>query len=155
MSYVFHIIDRDAVNRKTLRALIVDQGHEAVCFDSASTYVDFFSSPTYMIPIAIMSDERADGINTVGLIKHIRSRVPFQKIAVLSLAPDFAHSARVEQCYVLPKPYKFEVIRSFVQTMVTCEKACVPGVQCNAQTLAEDGLDIGCPFAPRNQSDTD
>ncbi|MDX8412360.1 MAG: hypothetical protein R8K46_10905, partial [Mariprofundaceae bacterium] len=138
----------DVVSRKTLRALIADQGHEAICFDGAKAYVEFFSSPAYMLPTAIMADGSVDGTNMVELIRHVRSRVPFQKIAVFSGAADFAHNARAERCHVLPKPFEYETIRSFVQTMLACEKDCAPGIQCHAQSVKGYVLDHGCPFAP-------
>ncbi|MFQ5582439.1 MAG: response regulator [Mariprofundaceae bacterium] len=144
----FHIIDDEPAVREILDAFISHDGYETLCFDSAEAYLEHFSSPEYVPPIAILTDYMMPGMKGYALVKHIRQRAPYQKIAIVSGTADADHEANTELCYMLHKPFTRDDILSFIHAMAACEDACIAGVRCYAHSMCEFGLKHPCPFAP-------
>jgi len=144
----FHIIDDQPAVRMILSAFIEHDGHETLSFESAETYLEYFSSPAYAPPTAILTDYMMPGMNGYALATYIRRQAPFQKIVVISAMADAADEANSELCYTLGKPFTRESVSSLVRALVACQHACMPGIRCYAHAMCEFGLDYPCPFAP-------
>ncbi|GMQ99962.1 MAG: hypothetical protein BMS9Abin18_0792 [Zetaproteobacteria bacterium] len=72
----FHIVDDEPVVREIMESLVAVEGYKATSFNSAEAYLDFFTSPQYIKPIAIIIDSRISGMKGLELVKTIRKRVP-------------------------------------------------------------------------------
>jgi len=144
----FHVIDDEPAVRRILSAFIKYEGYGVLCFDSAEAYLEYFSSPAYEPPIAILTDYMMPGMDGYVLATYIRRRFPFQKIVVVSAMADAANEANSELCYTLHKPFTREAVISLVRAMVACENACTAGIRCYAHSMCETGLAHPCPFAP-------
>lgn len=146
---LFHVIDDDKMNLEVVIEMIEGIGHQALGFECAETYVGFLSSEKFSAPAAVMTDIRMPGMNGLELVRQIRSRLPFQKIAVISGTAQDSLAIESELCSAISKPFRHETLDSFIQAMVDCEKSCEEALKCYAHDMCEFGLNHPCPFAPK------
>jgi len=148
MEYSFHVISPEQDGGDTLASLIETEGHKVRRFDGLLSYMNYFTSPEYKPPLAIVADDLLAESGGSDLIKLIRNRFPFQKIAIFSDAPADSQPDTSGRCFVLPKPIRPETLHMLILAMIACAIWCTPGVRCQARTMPEFGGAIVCPFAP-------
>jgi len=143
----FHVIDDEAEFREIMTALVISEGYKAASFKSAEIYMDFFTSPQYIKPVAIIMDNRMSGMNGIELVKCIRKRAPFQRIVITTATLEDIEMVRSELCYELPKPFKYEQLKTMLGGLVACSKTHGDDFICFENGICMFGLEHICPFA--------
>ncbi|MDQ6981647.1 MAG: hypothetical protein Q9M08_01390, partial [Mariprofundus sp.] len=114
-------------------------------FESAETYLDFYSSPQYIAPAAVIIDNRMSGMSGTCLVKQIRKGAPFQRIVITTATLGDIKTARKELCYELPKPFRYEQLQLLLRACASCAKynSYSP---CGWTPKCSFGLQHPCPF---------
>ena len=146
---MFYAIDDLSDVLDVLKELIEYPGYEVLCFASAEKYLEYFDSPEFIAPIAILTDYMMMGQNGLELIKKVREKIPFQKAVMLSGTPCADLDASLESylCYSLQKPYKPEKLFSVLKILIECEQHSSFHSKSNGMNCIF-GLDHACPFHP-------
>jgi len=118
----FHIVDDEPVVREIMESLVAVEGYNATSFNSAEAYLDFFTSPQYIKPIAIIIDSRISGMKGLELVKTIRKRVPSQRFIITTTMPTNIGTGKSELCYVLPKPFRHKQLATMLQELAAYVK---------------------------------
>jgi len=147
----FHIVEDEPELREIMRALITIEGYKSASFKSAEAYMDFFTSPQYIKPTAIIMDNRMSGVNGLELARCIRKRAPFQRIAMTTATLADIETAKSELCYELPKPFKYEQLKTMLRGMAACAKAHEDDSIFFKNGICEFGLEHLCPFAMKGE----
>ncbi|MDQ6958932.1 MAG: response regulator [Mariprofundaceae bacterium] len=119
----FHIVDDEPVVREIMGSLVAVEGYKAASFNSAEAYLDFFTSPQYIKPIAIIIDSRISGMRELELVKTIRKRAPSQRFIITTTMLTNIGTSKSELCYVLPKPFRYKQLKTMLRELVACVKA--------------------------------
>jgi len=143
----FHIIEDEAELRRIMGSLISVEGYKAACFEGVKAYLDFFSSPQYVTPAAILINSDLPDVKEGGLIRHIRQQAPFQKIVMVTAAPANIETARAELCYELIKPFEHEQLHFLLRGLVACTETYGVDPESFEHTECQFGLEHPCPFA--------
>jgi len=143
----FHIVDDEPALREIMRALIMAEGYKSASFKSAEAYMDFFSSPQYIKPVAIITDNRMSGMNGIELARCIRKRAPFQRIVITTATLADIEMVKSELCYELPKPFKYEQLNTMIQGLAECAKIHEDDSTCFKDGICSFGLEHQCPFS--------
>jgi len=142
-----HLIEDGPELREVMSALITSEGHRAICFESAEAYLDFFSSPKYIAPAAIITDNRLPGMNGADLVKCIRQRLPSQKIVITTATIPDIKPVTAELCYELPKPFMYEELKALISDLAACTTTHDENNKYFEHAICEFGLEHLCPFA--------
>jgi len=102
----FHIIDDELDIRRILTAMLVRLGYQSLSFDSALAYIDHMESTDYQAPVAILSDYLMPKMDGYQLVKYVRTRLPHQKIVIISGTPNDIRNENKELCHSLQNPLK-------------------------------------------------
>ncbi|GAV19559.1 nitrogen assimilation regulatory protein [Mariprofundus micogutta] len=146
---MFHIIDDEEQIRNLVKALIVRTGHEALCFESGTQYLEYLNNPDFIPPIAVLTDVTMPGINGYDLAVEIRNNLPFQKIILITAYADEEHHrfAASQLCYTLNKPYHAETLIALITALIACENEHRgSNDKIGAFHQCEFGIDHNCPF---------
>jgi len=121
---VFHVIDDLPELRGVLKDLIECAGYSCMQFDSAESYLEYFYSPEFVAPVAILSDYQMPGKTGLELIKEVRGKLPLQKAVIISgtYAPESHASIKSHLCHCIAKPYRIKEMFSLLQRLLDCEK---------------------------------
>jgi DNA-binding NtrC family response regulator len=143
---MFHVVDDLPEMRWMLKELIEDAGYACLQFDSAESYLEYFNSPEYVAPVAILSDYSMPGKTGLELIKQVRGKLPLQKAVIISGLLDSELHAVIEShlCHSLAKPYRMEKMISLLGVLLKCEEK----YQLNSEPLparCEFSLTHDCP----------
>ena len=140
---MFHVIDDQPVLRSVLCELLESQGYQSMHFDSAELYLEYFHSPEFVAPAAILSDYCMPGKTGLELIKLVRARLPHQKAVIMTgnLQAHIEPGLENHLCFLLIKPYKLEQLFAVLQAQKSCQ---LSGAEFPMQ--CEQGLDHQCPF---------
>jgi len=141
----FHVIENDHILRQVMNVLITTKGYKSLSFESAESYLDFYSLPQYTAPAAIIIDNEMSGMSGNCLIKHIRKDTPFQKIAIITTILEDIKTSRKELCYVLPKSFTLEQLELLLRGIALCEKYNLDSA-CGLTPKCSFGLENPCPF---------
>jgi DNA-binding NtrC family response regulator len=144
----FHVIEDEPGLRKVMGALVTIEGYKAACFESAEAYLDFFSSPQYITPAAVIIDNRLPGMRGTALVRHIREHRPLQKMVIATATLTDIKTAKTELCYELPKPFRYEQLKLLLRGLVECTETYGTDPECFEHGICEFGLEHLCPFAP-------
>ncbi len=146
---MFHIIDDIPELRDVLKELIASAGYQAMPFDSAESYLDYFHSDAFVAPIAILSDYMMTGKTGFQLIRTVRQTLPFQKAVIISGTPCSDFDANIEShlCYSLTKPYKVEKLFALLTALEKCDQDCRPAHD-KFRLRCQYNLEHACPFYP-------
>jgi len=142
----FHIIEDEPELRKVMGALVSIEGYKAACFESAEAYLDFFSSPQYITPVAVIIDNRLPGMRGTALVRHIREQVPLQKMVIATATLTDIKTTRTELCYELPKPFRYEQLKLLLRGLVACTETYGADPECFEHAIYACGLGHLCPF---------
>lgn len=142
----FHIVEDEPELRKVMSALVSGEGYKAVCFDSAETYLDFFSSPRYITPAAVIIDNRLPGMGGTALVRYIREHKPLQKVVITTATLTDINPTRTELCYELPKPFRYEQLKTLLRGLVACTETYEADPECCEHAICKFGLEHPCPF---------
>jgi len=143
----FHIVEDEPELRRVMGALVTIEGYKAACFESAEAYLDFFSSPQYIIPVAVITDNRLPGMNGIDLVSCIRQHRPFQKMVITTATVTDIKIAEKALCYVLPKPFIYEQWKLLIRGLVACTETYTASQRSFEHEICEFGLEHMCPFA--------
>jgi len=128
-------------------ALVTIEGYKAACFESAEAYLDFFSSPQYITPVAVIIDNRLPGMRGTALVRHIRKKVPLQRMVIATATLADIKMDRMELCYKLPKPFRYEQLKLLLRGLVSCTATYGADPECFEHAICAFGLGHPCPFA--------
>jgi DNA-binding NtrC family response regulator len=120
---MFHVVDDLPELRGVLRDLIECAGYACMQFDSTESYLEYFNSPEFVAPVAILTDYQMPGKTGLELIKQVREKLPLQKAVIVSgtYAPELHTIIESYLCHSLTKPYNIEEMFSLLEMLVTCE----------------------------------
>jgi len=146
---MFHVVDDVPELREILGLLIESEGYKSMQFDSAESYMEYFNSPEYIAPIAILTDYMMPGKTGLQLIKVVRAKLPHQKAVIVSGTPCEVLGSTVDKylCYSLDKPYKPEKLFALLEALINCDKHCLTDAA-GFRKKCEYGLEHECPFHP-------
>ncbi len=121
---MFHVIDDLPELRGVLKELIECAGYACMQFDSAESYLEYFNSPEFIAPVAILSDYLMAGKTGLELVKQVREKLPLQKAVIVSGSYDSELNATIGSylCYSLTKPYDVKKLFSLLEVLLKCEK---------------------------------
>ena len=144
---MFHVVDDMPELRRILKELIAIAGYDAMQFDSAESYLEYFNSPEFVAPVAILSDYMMTGKTGLELVEQVREKLPLQKAVIVSGSYSSELNAAIESdlCYSLDKPYNVEELLLLLEALGKCEKKyqSKSGV---LQAHCEFGLEQECPL---------
>ncbi len=145
---MFHVIDDEEHLRELLKVLISRAGYDALYFESGDQYLEYFNSPEFQKPIAVLTDVIMPGINGYDLTLEIRKALPHQKIVLITATPDSEHHQRAtnQLCYTLHKPYPIIRFTSLLNALTACERAIASGAHSEFPNHCTHGVDHNCPF---------
>ncbi len=146
---MFHVVDDLPGLRELFKELIECAGYESMQFDSTESYLEYFNSPEYVAPVAILTDYLMTGKTGFELVKQVRKKLPLQKMVIVSGIAGYELTATIESylCYSLAKPYHMEELFSLLETLVKCEEKHQAKSE-YLQPRCEFGLEHACPFYP-------
>ncbi|MDX8411199.1 MAG: response regulator [Mariprofundaceae bacterium] len=123
---MFHVIDDMPELLEVYEGLIEHAGYRSVLFGSAESYLGYFNSSEFVAPVAILSDQKMNGMSGLELVKEIRKKIPHQKIVIITGTHCTSLNEEIDSrlCYLLTKPFKIEVFFSLLETLVNCEHLC-------------------------------
>ncbi len=144
---MFHVIEPDLHVRDFIKAAIESIDYGVSLFATPDAYLDYFNSPDFTAPIAIISADLMPRKNCFELAKIVRHKIPNQKILVLSGSiPKGRNSELIKHsCHKLYKPFRLEALFSLLEALCLCEKECR---QCNPARVEDEckyGLKDSCP----------
>ncbi|MDX8404501.1 MAG: response regulator [Mariprofundaceae bacterium] len=143
----FHIVEDEPELREVMCSLITIEGYRAASFKSAEAYLDFFNSPQYIKPVAIIIDNRMGGMSGIDLVRQIREHAPFQKLVIATATLMDIETTKSELCYELPKPFEYNQLKTMLQGLVACDKTYKADSACFEHDICAFGLEHLCPFA--------
>jgi len=142
----FHIVDDEPELREILRALVIAEGYKPASFKSAEAYMGFFTSPQYIKPVAVITDNRMSGMNGIALARWIRKRASLQRIVIATATLADVDMVKSELCYELPKPFKYEQFKTMLRGLVECVEIHGDDSTCFKHGICSFGLEHQCPF---------
>ncbi len=150
---MFHIIDDLPEMLDILKNLIEYANYDSMQFDSAESYLEYFNSPEFVAPVAIISNYRMPGKTGLELVKQVRGKLPLQKAVILSGMFDLELNSTIDSylCYSLAKPYNMEKMLSLLKELVKCEKK-YQSKSGGYQAFCEFGIGHKCPFYPESSA---
>ena len=141
----FHIIDDEPDIRRILTAILARSGCESLSFDSALAYVNYMKTADYKPPVAILSDYLMPGMDGYELVRHVRKRLPTQKIVIISGTPNDDFDESKQLCFTLQKPFQMRALQDLIQALVACHHTQCPAN--TSHTLCIFGIEHDCPTA--------
>jgi DNA-binding NtrC family response regulator len=143
---MFHVIDGLPETRDLLKEQIECAGYDSMQFDSAKSYLEYFNSPEFITPVAILSGYLMHGKTGIELVKQVRKKLPLQRAVIVSGVDDSLLHATIKSylCYSLAKPYHMEELFSLLEVLVKCEKRYQSKPEA-LQAHCEFGLEHECP----------
>jgi len=116
----FHIVDDEDVVREVLVESVIAFGYSTRAFKDARAYLAYIGSPEFKHPVGLITDMQMPGMDGLALIKEVRARFPYLRIALVSA--HIGHTTKPEVlrqvCYYLHKPFRSheleKVLRLFV-----------------------------------------
>jgi len=120
---MFHILDDETELLEILQEMIEDAGYKVKQFNSAEAYLDYFNSPDFFAPIAIITDYQMSGLTGLSLIKKVHEKIPHQKAIIISGTPSPVLERAIHNhlCFFSPKPNHFTVVPSLLESLSRCE----------------------------------
>jgi len=142
----FYIVEDEPELREIMRALVTVEGYKSASFKSAEAYLDFFTSPQYIKPVAIIIDNKTSGVNGIELARCIRKRAPFQRIVITTTTLADIETVKSELCYELPKPFGYKQLKTMLRGLAACAETYETDPACFKHKICEFGLKHLCPF---------
>jgi len=147
----FHIVDNEPVLREIMESLVTVEGYKAASFKNAETYLDFFNSPQYIKPAAIIIDNRMSGMSGIELVRIIRKHAPSQRLVIATATLTDIETVKSELCYALPKPFRYKQLKTMLRELVACAKIYEDDSICFKHGICEFGLGNLCSLAVRDE----
>jgi len=147
----FHIVEDEPELREVMRALVTVEGYKPASFKNAEAYLDYFTSPQYIEPVAIIMDNKTSGVNGIELARCIRKRAPFQRMVITTATLEDIETAKSELCYELLKPFRYQRLKAMLRGLVLCTRKYGDDSLCLKSELCEFGLEHLCPFAVKDE----
>lgn len=120
--HMFHVIDDEPYIRNILSTMISKAGYLTQDFPSGDAYLTFMNSPEYAPPTAILTDYMMPGMDGYELIQHVRSKLPTQKIILVSGTPECKENEHKNPCHSLQKPFRIGDLDTITTALITCHE---------------------------------
>lgn len=147
---LIHIIEDDDAFRGVLIHMLEHTEHEVMCFEFGEQYLVYLNSPESRKPALVLSDIVLPGIDGYELVHEIRSRLPFQKIVLMTgygLNPGKLGQAAIKEvCHLLKKPFRSGQLIRIIDALINCEQALANGDKVEYFRQCEFGAGPVCPF---------
>ena len=145
---LFHIVEPDSGLRNLLRTAIEARGFSVATFSTPEAYLDYFYSPDFSKPVAILSACLMPGLNCFDLAKIVRGHLPEQKLAIISSSiPDSKENDLATYAfYRLRKPFRIEALFSLLEAFYQCSRECRRCNELRAEAQCRYGLEQSCPY---------
>lgn len=145
---MFHIIEPDLGLRNLLKTALEARGFSVAIFGTPEAYLDYFYSPDFARPVAILSACLMPGLNCFELAEIVRLHLPDQKLAIISSSiPDSKERELASHAfYRLCKPFRIEALFTLLEAFYQCRQECR---RCDESRLEEHcryGLEQSCPY---------
>jgi len=116
----FHIVDDEDLVREVITDSVRSFGHSARAFKDANAYLAYAGTPGFKPPVGLITDMQMPGIDGLALIKQVRARFPYLRVALVSgHIGDKADMLR-QVCYYLHKPFRPQELEKVLNAMVCC-----------------------------------
>ena len=145
---MIHYIDDEAMIRDLFKNFIALTNYKSKGFSSGEDYLEYLDSPSFVQPMAIISDVTMTGMNGYDLTLEIRKRYPSQKIIICTGNPDEQHyaSAVRQLCYTLDKPFNPKRLISILDSLSSCDRSHKIGTKNKYFKQCEFGINHACPM---------
>lgn len=145
---MFHIIEPDFGLRNLLKTALEARGFSAAVFSTPQAYLDYFHSPDFARPVAILSACLMPGFNCFELAEIVRRQLPDQKLAIISSSiPDSKQDELATHAfYRLRKPFRIEALFSLLEAFYQCRKECRNCNEHRSEAQCRYGLEQNCPY---------
>lgn len=154
---MFHVIEPDLGLRNLLKSVLESKGYVVSTFGAPDAYLDYFNSPKYTAPIAILSACLMPGKNCFELAEIVRKRLPDQKLLIISstIPQNKQAELNTHAYYSLCKPFRMGALFSLVEAFCLCEKECSYCNDSRNEDQCQYGLQDICPYFKKSAGLTD
>jgi len=144
----FHIVDDEDAVREVLVESVIAFGYSTRAFKDARAYLAYVGSPEFRHPVGLITDMQMPGLDDLALIKEVRARFPYLRVALVSA--HIGHTTKPEVlrqvCYYLHKPFRSHELEKVLNAMVCCPHNLKPGSPAEQVADCDCNLGTDWPF---------